>query len=147
MLGIKINRAHKAKRLLPGRQSGISLIEIMIALVIIGILASTAVPSFSMFIKKQRRADAQQLLMENASRLQRCLTMAGAYDGGCILMTQSQEGHYDLNTTLTQQTWSLTATPAANSPQARDSECQTLTLDHTGSKSATGTIPDICWEN
>ncbi len=147
MAELKRKKPLKTARQLPIRRSGISLIEVMIALVIIGILASASLPSYLLFVNKQRRSDAQQLLMENASRLQRCLTMAGAYDAGCILMTESQEGHYELNPTLTQQTWSLTATPAADSPQTEDTECQTLTLDHTGNKSATGTVPGICWEN
>lgn len=129
----------------PCRQSGMNLIEIIIVVAIIGIISATAVPTYSQYIVKQRRADAQHLLQTNAQRLQRCLTLVGAYKGGCSLMTNSIEGHYTLNSTLTAQTWSLTAVAVTNGRQEQDTNCASISLSNTGQRSATGNKPDTCW--
>lgn len=130
------------------RQAGVTLVEVVIVVAIIGILAGFALPAYTSHIQQQRRMDAHQMLHENASRLQRCLTLAGAFNGPCNLLTTSIEGHYTLSstlTTLTTQTWQLTVTPATGSPQANDTDCQTISLDHRGNRSATGGATETCW--
>ena len=115
---------------------------------IIGIMAAIAVPSYSGFILKQRRADAHHFLNKNAHQLQRCLTLVGAYDGACNVLTTSTEGHYTLDNTVstrTAQTWSLTAIAVPNGKQKGDTDCASISLNHTGQKSATGDLPDSCW--
>ena len=129
-------------------QSGVTLVEVIIVVAIIGILSAFVVPSYSNFITQQRRADAHHLLNKNAQKLQRCLTLVGAYNapgGGCNIQSISQEGYYTLSTVLTAQTWSLTATPVAGGRQEKDTKCATISLTHTGQKSATGTEPGSCW--
>lgn len=51
-------------------QQGFSLIELMIAVVIIGILASIAYPSYEQYVRKARRAAAQAEMMSIASKEQ-----------------------------------------------------------------------------
>jgi type IV pilus assembly protein PilE len=50
------------------RQSGFSLLELMIVLVIVGILASIAIPSYRDSIRKSNRRAAQAVLMDIANR-------------------------------------------------------------------------------
>lgn len=67
-------------------RSGMTLIEILIAVVIVGILAAIAYPSYINQVRTSRRADAQQALMSLASAMERYhsqnLTYAGAADDG-----------------------------------------------------------------
>ena len=49
---------------------GFTLIEMMIVIVVIGVIASIAIPSYTNSIRKGRRGDAQQGLMEVANRLE-----------------------------------------------------------------------------
>jgi type IV pilus assembly protein PilE len=50
------------------RQSGFTLLELMIVLVIVGILASIAIPSYRDSIRKGNRRAAQAVLMDIANR-------------------------------------------------------------------------------
>lgn len=59
---------------------GFTLIEIMIALAIVGILASIAVPSYFEYIRRANRAEAKAQLMEAAQYMQRFYSLHNGYD-------------------------------------------------------------------
>src|SRR5687767_6966046 len=50
------------------RNRGFTLIELMITVVVVGILAAIAYPSYDAYLKRNRRAEAQQLLAGIANR-------------------------------------------------------------------------------
>ena len=58
---------------------GFTLIELMIAVAIIGILASIAIPSYQGSVKKSRRADAQGALMSLSNVMERHFTESNTY--------------------------------------------------------------------
>jgi len=53
------------------RQNGFTLIELMVTVVIIGILASIAFPSYQEFVKRGNRTEGQAFLSEVAARQER----------------------------------------------------------------------------
>ena len=139
------------------KTKGFTLIELMIAVVIIGILAAIAYPSYNESVRKTQRSDAKVGLSEIAQVLERCFTELNSYNStscpvvgaGPAISENSDEGYYTItDTVLTSTTFTLTATPVAGGPQAADAKCTTLTLAHTGAKGATGSGADPvsdCW--
>ena len=130
----------------PRRAKGITLIELMIVVVIVGILAAIAFPSYTENVNSGRRADGQGALVNTAQRLERCFTQFNTYAGACgvAFPIASPEGFYQITAPVrTATTFTLVATPQG--PQANDTRCANLSLTHTGVRAATGTNPDRCW--
>lgn len=143
---------------------GFTLIELMIAVAIVGVLAGIAYPSYLKQVQKSNRSDAKVALNDVAQRLQRCFTAHGRYnpaDGTCAVVDAveaaagivSTEGFYVVKVTdaadLTATTYLLTATPVAGGRQANDSDCARFTLNQLGVRAAFSSSnvnnTDKCW--
>ncbi|TFZ01593.1 type IV pilin protein [Ramlibacter rhizophilus] len=137
-------------------QRGFTLIELMIAVAVVAILAAVAYPSFMDQIRKSRRAEAQQFLMEVASRQQqwmldrRFYSPAAGTSNACAALSSelnvnppsSLNGHYTFCaqvsiSTASPPTFSVQAIPQGG--QLKDS-CGTLAVSQIGAKS-----PVNCW--
>lgn len=130
---------------------GFSLIELMIAVVIVGLLASIAYPSYTEYVRGGGRADAVATLLQVSQTLERCFTQYSAYnDASCSVVNggavNSVDGLYTIGIVSNATSYTLTASPAAGSAQAADAKCTTLTLNNLGVKGSTGTgTAAECW--
>lgn len=61
------------------RQSGFTLIEVLVAVVILGIVVAIAVPSYSAYVVRAQRAAAKAALQQAAQYLERNYTASGCY--------------------------------------------------------------------
>jgi type IV pilus assembly protein PilE len=123
---------------------GITLIELMIVIVIVGILAAIAYPSYARYVEQARRADGKAALLDAAQRLERCYTQNNTYVG-CNFAATSPDGFYAIaSTSQTATAFTLTATPQGQ--QAGDTRCGTYTLQSDGTRAASGSLgADRCW--
>ena len=137
------------------KQTGFTLVELMIAVAIVGILTSVGYPSYQKHIQKAKRSEAQAALVSFATAMEQWrVENNGKYasDGltaDKIFATQvptdgSGTKTYDLafDGTPTDSAYTLKATPV------QTDDCGILTLKNTGEKGANGTSPDTsgCWE-
>lgn len=131
------------------RLRGFTLIELMVVVVIIGILAAIAYPSYQEQVRKSRRADGKAMLMETAQQLERCYTRFASYiNGACgvVLPVDSSEGYYSISAdNLTASAFTLDAVPQGD--QVKDAKCGTLRLTSTGLQGSQGVSTDAndCW--
>ncbi|QMU61941.1 MAG: prepilin-type N-terminal cleavage/methylation domain-containing protein [Gammaproteobacteria bacterium] len=121
------------------KSSGITLIELMIVIAIIGILASIGYPSYQAHITKTNRAVSTADLLELSQFMERLFSETGVYNPApavALPITQSPNdgstAKYTIAaTTRTATTYTLRATPTASQD---DATCGSLTIDQTGVK-------------
>ena len=127
---------------------GVTLVELMIVIAIIGIMSAVAYPSYDSYMKKSRRADAKVALTEMADRQERFYLQNNTYTTNLAAVggAATKEGFYTLSIDSADiNGFALTATAAAGGPQASDNDtnsgdCTIMKMTSAGSKT-----PDKCW--
>lgn len=138
------------------KQTGFTLIELMITVAIIGILTSVGYPSYQNHIKKAKRVEAQGALVSFASAMEQWHVENNSYQAGTNGTDMSQifanqvptDGGtptYKLSLVSDATSYTLTATP--DGAQTSD-ECGTLTLNNIGVKGAMKDNAAVanCWD-
>jgi type IV pilus assembly protein PilE len=154
---------HKAKT------AGFTLIELMIAVAIVGILATIAAVSYQRQVIQSHRTDARTALLDLAGREEKLFSTTNQYSGipsvlgygtattAVSFPVGSSNGTNYYNVLITTpdpaqpantNSYTITATPIPGSPQAADTTCTSLTVNQLGQQTATPAANTAtCWSN
>jgi len=132
------------------KDSGFTLIELMIVIAIIAIVAAIAIPAYSDYVTRSKRADAKAGLaaFQLTQEKYRANNPTYAPAASVGLPASSPDGYYTIGVSgaVTGTTYQLTATPTA---AQIDPECAILIINQDGDKFATGTAANAlttCWQ-
>jgi type IV pilus assembly protein PilE len=149
-------------------QAGFTLIELMIVVVVIAILASVGIPSYTGYVADARRQGAVKEVLTIASRQEQhfmdnktyatslvdlgyAAATIGTDANGARVAAADSSALYNFTISATTATTSgvvttfiVSAVPKA-AQSSRDTECGTLTLTEAGVKTAHGVINSECW--
>ena len=141
-----------------GAETGFTLIELVIVIVVVSILVSVALPSYQASMLKGRRADAKAALLDAVNRQESFMLDRSRYTDDLEKLgygpgeVTSEEGYYilevvapvDPNCPL-ENCYVLKATPKSGGAQADDQNCTSFSVKSTGVREATGATAGECW--
>jgi type IV pilus assembly protein PilE len=136
------------------KQRGVTLLELLIVVMIIGILSAIAIPSYRNYILRANRTDAKTAVLQTAAQLERCYTGSTpfAYNSTTCDVSfpaasfNTPQNTYRLTVTRNAQTYTIAAVPQGR--QVDDTRCANFGMTETGLQSVTGTAsatPAECW--
>ena len=145
------------------REAGMTLIELLTVVAIVGILAAIAYPSYRQFVMQTNRTDATKTMQLAAQSLERCYSANFTYlpPAGCSVLStamspnpganamQSPNNYYTITVTiLDPQDYTITAAASA-APQTSDSQCASFALASSGQQAAQDSNNNdntkLCW--
>ena len=124
------------------KQKGVTLIEMLIVVAVIGVLTAIAYPSYQSHVLKGHRTQAMGDMIKIQLALEESYTQDSAYDftivsGGSCSFCDTDSERYTL--AVTQQDPGYLITAKMESLQKND-ECEDLSLDQTSKG-----LPERCW--
>ncbi len=153
---MEIKTTLRGGSVMPARQRGVTMIELMVVIAIVAIIASIAIPSYQEYVLRTNRSDAINQVLEIAACQERIYIKENRYDTGrCGLVAgtiNSPNNRYIVTMALNRgglgdQSFTLTAAPQ---PAQADDSCGTMTLDDLGGRQAalagTDEQTDRCWQ-
>ena len=150
---------------LPGHsaQSGVTLIELIIVVVIVGILAAIAMPSYRQYVIRSQRADATAALLRLSTAQEKFYLDNNAYASSLasLNITGTERGFYTLTTSCSTDGcaagFEAVAIPVSTGPQSADKDCRRFATndrsEHFACKTSSACTPGgaddttrTCWK-
>lgn len=144
---------------LRSRALGITLLELMAVVMVIGILGVIALPSYRQYVMRAQRTEAKSFLLQLATNQERFYLANRRYGTVAELQAavppllsadaRSERGTYQVTIAVPEPTQSYTATatpvPGADIDMTQDAQCTSFSITAQGVRSATGTNAANCW--
>ena len=130
------------------KMRGVTLLELMIVVVIIGIMAAIAYPNYRDFAARAKRNEAKAILLEIAQNQERFYLQNSTYgtlsqlgNAGDTITTDT--GSYDVTIAPPPDASNFTAVATFKLGGSEAAKCLTFTVDGRGSQTS---LPDTtCW--
>ena len=137
---------------------GFTLVELMVTIVIMAILASIAIPGYTNQVRKSRRTEARNAVLDAAAREERYFATHNIYSGaaadlGYGAFPAPVGSYYTLSVQCPVAAaggcgagFTVTASAPTTSPQYKDTACASFMVDQTGLQTATPAANNtLCW--
>lgn len=144
------------------RQRGVTLIELIVVMIIVGILASVAIPSYRAYVIRSNRADAKDALLTLATAQEKYYLQCNTYATDFANATDcaagqlnapdvSKNGWYELAIEAGDAIgFTIAATAAPGGNQANDGACNVFRITDRGVRTAEtsggGDNSAECWQ-
>lgn len=144
------------------RQAGVTLIELMVVIIVLGVLVGMGTPMYRQYIERAHRVDATTALMRLSANQERFYLQNNRYAGGDELADAmpdglgiggTENGYYTLSITDDEDLavgYTANATVTAGGDQASDMDCWVFSIDQQGLRSAVDHGGDDntaeCWQ-
>ena len=137
----------KARIVMPRPMRGVTLLELMIVVVVVGILAAVAYPNYRDFTDRARRNEAKAILLEIAQNQERFYLQNNRYGNMAELGYDDPQftdsGAYSATTTDPPNANNFTATASWQLGGDESDKCNSFSIDGRGAKTS-GPQGD-CW--
>lgn len=144
---------------LRSRALGITLLELMAVVMVIGILGIIALPSYRQYVMRAQRTEAKSFLLQLATNQERFYLANQRYGSVAELQAtvppllspdaRSERGTYQVAIAVPNPTqgYTATATPVAGAAfdMTADAQCTSFSITAQGARTATGTAAASCW--
>ncbi len=146
------------------QQSGMTLIELMIVIVVLGIIVGVGIPSYRGYIMRANRVDATSALLRLAANQERFYMQNNTYASDAQLaaalpaglgIAATDHGYYDLAIAAAGGGLTVGYTASASvingESQGADTDCWVFTVNELGLRTATMKAPPVdnttvCWK-
>ncbi len=150
--------AFRARHVSLRHMAGVTLLELMAVVTIIGVLGMIAIPSYRQYTMRAQRTEAKTALLQLAANEERFYLQNRRY--GTVAEMQaanypvaSENGVYTIAIATTNGLavdYTATATPASGGgtngvDMSADTECQSFSINSQGAKTATPDTNQRCW--
>ncbi|MCZ6516938.1 MAG: type IV pilin protein [Gammaproteobacteria bacterium] len=146
------------------RQTGMTLIELMVVIMILGIIITVGIPSYRSYIIRANRVDATSALLRLAANQERFYMQNNTYASGAQLAAAlpaglgipgTDHGYYNLGIAAAGGGlvvgYTASATVVVGESQGSDKDCWGYSLTETGLRSGRKKAPPVdnttvCWK-
>ena len=136
------------------RMTGVTLLELMAVVMVIGILGMIALPSYRQYVMRAQRIEAKSALLQIATNQERFYLANRTYGGTANLTAlgfptgTTEKGSYTLTIAgANANGYTATATPIAGGgvDMTLDDMCTSFSINAQGVRTATGSAAANCW--